>query len=99
MLKNANINSGEPGRDDLDLLRRRMEVLQLDLAEVKRIEWDVFRELAEACAACVSKAECKKDPAIAPRAESICVNATIFRALETLPWFKPKLRRVPLASC
>src|SRR5215468_3522199 len=66
----SNITSGEPG---LELLRQRMKALQLDLAEVKRIERDIFRELAEACASCESKAECKKDPAVAPDAESTCV--------------------------
>ena len=81
-----------------ELLRQRMETLQLDLAEVKRIEWDVFRELAEACAGCESKAECEKDPAIAPGAEGTCVNATTFRALEALPWFKPKSPRVPCSA-
>jgi|SRR6516165_4298053 len=96
--KNANVNSGEPDRDGLELLRQRMETLQLDLAEVKRIERDVFRELAEACAGCESKAECEKDPAIAPGAEGTCVNATTFRALEALPWFKPKSPRVPCSA-
>jgi len=91
----SNITSGEPG---LELLRQRMKALQLDLAEVKRIERDIFRELAEACASCESKAECKKDPAVAPDAESTCVNAATFRALEALPWFKPKLRRVPCSA-
>jgi hypothetical protein len=71
-----------------DLLLMRMEALQLEPDEVRRIEPDVFAELAGACAKCKSKDRCKQDLGPVERDwERYCPNAGTLSALAALPWF------------
>src|SRR5215470_11566247 len=69
----------------------RMEALQVNPDEVRRIESDVFTDLAEACANCDSKRRCEQDLASARTIghdwESYCANAATLNALSELPWF------------
>ena len=75
-----------------DLLLMRMEVLQLEPDEVRRIESGVFTELAGACAKCKSKDSCEQDlgsgGAVEHEWERYCPNAAILSALAALPWFE-----------
>jgi hypothetical protein len=81
-----------------DLLLMRMEALQLDPGEVRRIETAVFRDLAEACGTCHRKDQCGRDVAYILRGkvnhnwEDYCPNATILNAMRELPWFERKRR-------
>jgi hypothetical protein len=73
------------------LLLTRMEALHVNPDEVRRIESDVFTDLAEACANCDSKRRCEQDLASARTLghdwESHCANAATLSALSELPWF------------
>ena len=68
-----------------------MEALQVNPDEVRRIESDVFADLAEACANCDSKGRCEQDLASASTIGhdwgSHCANAATLSALAELPWF------------
>jgi len=74
-------------------LLKRMEGLQLEAVEVRRIESGVFSDLAEACANCESKQRCDQDladassDAVARDWEIFCPNAATLSALVALPWF------------
>jgi len=74
-------------------LLKRMEGLQLEAVEVRRIESGVFSDLAEACANCVSKQRCEHDladassDAVSRDWEIFCPNAATLSALADLPWF------------
>jgi Family of unknown function (DUF6455) len=74
-----------------NLLLMRMEALQLDPDEVRRIEARVFAEFARACANCESKGRCEQDlgsaGAVEHDSEGYCPNAETLSALATLPWF------------
>src|SRR5512145_2537899 len=73
------------GAGAFNLLLRRMQALQLEPDEVKRIEAGVFGYLAEACANCASKEICARDLAPATTVthdwEKYCSNAAILRAM------------------
>jgi len=97
--KAPNVSRNQPSCADLELLRERMEALRLDPSEVRRIESDVFRGLAEACGGCECKAQCKEAPAVAPVADSKCANAIVLRALQALPWFKRQMPKLQCAPC
>jgi hypothetical protein len=79
------------GSGAFDLLVMRMEALQLEPDEVRRIESGVFAELAGACAKCKSKDRCEQDlgsaGAIEHDSERHCPNAATLSALAALPWF------------
>lgn len=49
------------GSGAFELLLMRMEALQLEPGEVRRIESSVFSDLAEACATCESKNRSEND--------------------------------------
>ena len=49
------------GGSSRQFLLKRMEGLQLESVEVRRIELGVFSDLAEACANCESKQRCERD--------------------------------------
>jgi hypothetical protein len=74
-------------------LLKRMEGLQLEAVEVRRIEPGVFSDLAQACANCESKQRCEQGladaapDAVARGWEIFCPNAATLSALATLPWF------------
>ena len=76
-----------------DLLLVRMEALQVEPGEVKRIEPGVFGDLAKACANCESKDRCEQDLAyesagtVTPEWENYCSNAATLNAIRALPWF------------
>jgi hypothetical protein len=76
-----------------DLLLMRMEALQLEPGEVRRIEPAVFHDLAEACSTCHRKDRCERDLAYISAGkvihdwEEYCPNATILNAMRELPWF------------
>ena len=73
------------------LLLVRMEELQLEPDEVRRIESDVFADRAGACAKCKSKDRCEQDlgstGAVEHDWERYCPNAATLSALAALPWF------------
>ena len=76
-----------------DLLLMRMEALQLDLGDVKRIETTVFHDLAVACTNCASKDRCEHNlvdlsaGTIRENWEKYCPNGAILNAMRELPWF------------
>ena len=76
-----------------DLLLMRMEALQLESGEVRRIETAVFHDLAEACSRCHRKDQCERDVLyistgkVIHNWEEYCPNATILNAMRELPWF------------
>jgi len=71
------------------LLLMRIEELQLEPDEVRRIESSVFADLAGACVKCESKDRCEQDLCSAGEHdwESYCPNAATLSALAGLPWF------------
>ncbi len=79
------------GSSAFDLLLMRMEALQLEPDEVRRIESRVFADLAEACGKCESKDKCERGlrsaGAVEHDWESYCPNAATLSALAALPWF------------
>ena len=79
------------GSGAFDLLLMRMEALQLEPDEVRRIESSVLADLAGACVKCESKDRCELDLCSAGAGEhdweSYCSNATTLSALAALPWF------------
>jgi hypothetical protein len=79
------------GSDAFALLLMRMEALQLEPDEVRRIESSVFGDLAGACVKCESKDRCEHDLFSAGAGErdweSYCSNAATLIALADLPWF------------
>ncbi len=79
------------GSGAFDLLLMRMEALQLEADEVRRIESGVFADLAGACVNCESKDRCEHNLRSAGAGEhdweSYCPNAATLRALAALPWF------------
>ena len=74
-----------------NLLLMRMEALQLEPDEVRRIESGVFSDLAEACANCQHRCRCEQDLASAGTVthawENYCSNAATLNAMAALPWF------------
>jgi hypothetical protein len=81
----------DSGSGAFDLLLTRMEAIQLEPAEVRRIESSVFADLAGACVKCDSKERCEQDlrsaGAVEHDWESYCPNAATLSALAALPWF------------
>jgi hypothetical protein len=79
------------GGGAFDLLLMRMEALQLEPDEVRRIESGVFAELAATCLKCESKDRCEQGlrsvGAVEHGWESYCPNAATLSALAGLPWF------------
>jgi hypothetical protein len=79
------------GSGAFDLLLMRMEALQLEPDEVRRIESGVYAELAGTCAKCKSKDRCEQDlgsaGAVEHDWERYCPNAATLSALAALPWF------------
>ena len=79
------------GSGAFDLLLMRMEALQLEPDEVRRIVSGVFAELAGACTKCKSKDTCEQDlrpaGAVGLGLQRHCQNAATLRALVALPWF------------
>jgi hypothetical protein len=78
------------GSGAFNLLLMRMEALQLEPDEVRRIESGVFAELAGECAKCKSKDRCEQDLDSAGAIhdwERHCPNAATLSALAVLPWF------------
>jgi hypothetical protein len=79
------------GGGAFDLLLMRMEALQLEPDEVRRIESSVFADLARACAKCEGQDRCQQDLCSAGAVEhdwqSYCPNAATLNALAVLPWF------------
>jgi hypothetical protein len=81
------------GSGAFHLLLIRMEALQLEPDEVRRIESGVFGDLAEACLNCESKDRCECDLAYASAGtvthdwENYCPNAATLNAMRALPWF------------
>ena len=49
-----------------ELLLQRLDQLNLDAAEITRVEPQVMRDLQRACSRCLSKSECEPDLAAAP---------------------------------
>ena len=94
LLNNQNVERNvvdDFGSSAFDLLLTRMDALQLEPDEVRRIESSVFGDLAEACASCESKGRCEQDlcsgDAVEHDWESYCPNAATLGALAALPWF------------
>jgi hypothetical protein len=85
------------GTGALNLLLMRMEALQLEPDEVRRIEPDAFSHLAEACAHVASKGSCKQDLASLGTAahgwEYYCPNVGTLSAMVALPWFEEGRKR------
>jgi len=72
-----------------DLLQRRMAALDLDPAEVARLEPAAFRDLQRVCGMCKSHRRCARDfahDAPLPAWESYCPNAETLAALSAMPW-------------
>ncbi len=72
-----------------DLLARRMAALDLDPAEVGRIEPQTLHDLQRVCTMCKSHGRCARDlarDANDPAWESYCPNCQTLEALGTLPW-------------
>jgi hypothetical protein len=88
-----------------DLLPMRMEALQLDPGEVRRIEPSVFVDLAKACANCESKDRCEQDLAYASAGtvthdwDNYCSNAATLDAMRALPWFENQARDLQSERC
>ncbi len=84
------------GSGAFDLLLMRMEELQLEPDEVRRIESSVLADLAGACVKCESKDRCEQDLCSAGAGEheweSYCPNAATLSALAALPWFGARTR-------
>jgi uncharacterized protein DUF6455 len=76
----------------IDLLLIRMESLDIDAGEVKRIAPSTFRELADSCVNCDCKEKCERDltceAAGMVTTGSYCPNATTLEAMSELPWFR-----------
>ena len=87
------------GSGAFDLLLMRMEALQLEPDEVRRIEPAVFAELSGACAKCQSKDACEQDlgsaGAVEHKSEGYCPNAATLSALAALPWFGKTRTKAP----
>ncbi len=79
------------GSGAFELLLMRMEALQLEPGEARRIEPSVFSDLAEACANCQHRCRCEQDLASAGTVthawENYCSNAATLNAMAALPWF------------
>ena len=78
------------GSGVFNLLLMRMEALQIEPDEVRRIESRVFAELAGTCARCKRKGSCEDLGSVGASEhdwENYCPNAATLRALAALPWF------------
>ncbi len=77
----------------IELLLIRMESLDLDSGEVKRIAPTTFCKLADTCMNCEFKARCERDLAydsagmVTQKWENYCPNAATLKAMSALPWF------------
>ena len=72
--------------DNLDLLRQRLEQLNLDGSDSTQIEPEVVRDLQRTCALCMSKRRCTHDLAKHPADpvwQEYCPNAMTLSALLT----------------
>jgi hypothetical protein len=70
--------------DNLDLLRQRLEQLNLDGSDSIQIEPEVVRDLQRTCALCISKRRCTHDLAKHPADpvwQEYCPNAMTISAL------------------
>lgn len=95
MAKDAGVSVNEllmlarKGPKDADLLARRMAALDLDPAEVGRIEPQTLHDLQRVCTMCKSHGRCARDlarDANDPAWESYCPNCQTLEALSALPW-------------
>jgi Family of unknown function (DUF6455) len=81
----------------LDLLLIRMESLDIDAGEVKRIAPTTFRKLADSCVNCDCKERCERDLAYDAAGmvttAGYCPNATTLEAMSELPWFRMPAQR------
>jgi hypothetical protein len=86
------------GSGAFELLLMRMEGLQLELGEVKRIEPSVFSDLTKACARCERKNRCESDlvyesaGTVTHDWQNYCPNSATLNALKALPWFGNRAR-------
>ena len=93
------------GSGAFELLLMRMEALQLEPGEVRRIESSVFSDLAEACATCESKNRSENDlayeaaGAVTRDWEDYCPNAATLNAISALPWFGNPARGLQTELC
>ncbi len=93
------------GSGAFELLLMRMEALQLEPGEVRRIESSVFGDLAEACATCESNNRCESDLAYESAGavtcdwENYCPNAATLNAMRALPWFGNRARGLRTEQC
>jgi len=93
------------GSGAFELLLMRMEALQLEPGEVRRIEPSVFSDLAKACATCASKNRCESDLAYESAGtvtrdwENYCPNAAILNAMTALPWLGNRARGRQTEQC
>jgi len=81
----------------IDLLLIRMESLDIDAGEVKRIAPTLFRKLADSCVTCDCKERCEHDltydAAGMVTTGGYCPNATTLKAMSALPWFRMPAQR------
>ena len=81
----------------IDLLLIRMESLDIDAGEVKRIAPTLFRKLADSCVTCDCKERCEHDltydAAGMVTTGAYCPNATTLKAMSALPWFRMPAQR------
>lgn len=81
----------------IDLLLIRMESLDIDAGEVKRIAPTTFCKLADTCVNCDCKERCERDltydAAGMVTTGSYCPNATTLKAMSALPWFRMPAQR------
>src|SRR5215470_13125925 len=81
----------------IDLLLIRMESLNIDAGEVKRIAPTTFRKLADSCVNCGCKEKCERDliydAAGMVTTASYCPNVTALEAMSALPWFRMPAQR------
>jgi hypothetical protein len=82
--------------DAAGLLSRRLEQVNLDRAELARVEPQVLRDLERVCTLCGSKRKCEHDLTIHPSHPAwteYCPNATTLSALIAERWERSQPRR------
>lgn len=70
--------------DSADLLLRRLDESKLDVAEIKKSQPQVMRDLERVCTLCASKRKCSHDLATRPSDpawQSYCPNTTTLKSL------------------
>ena len=79
----------DPGPESINLLLRRMFVLDLDRNEVARTDPQIFQELQATCVKCESRRQCAFDLAHYPDNDSwqdYCPNVAKLKMLNVLKW-------------